>query len=205
LNELNITDWPLAQVPGMNPRKLAILHKECGMETVGDLLSWYPFRYIDRTRIYTTAELQEDMPYIQLVVRVDQIKQLGAKNKQRLSVIARDQSGSIELVWFQGVKYIVDKIKQKQLLLVFGKPTLFNGNWNISHPEFEPFFEDGFVRPVHDVADPQRPVGLRCRRRGEQWRGQEGLEEGPLGGAAHPGSWSVRCHAQVVLSTGPYW
>jgi ATP-dependent DNA helicase RecG len=123
----------------MNPRKLAVLHKECGMETVGDLLSWYPFRYIDRTRIYTTAELQEDMPYIQLVVRVDQIKQLGAKNKQRLSVIARDQSGSIELVWFQGVKYIADKIKQKQLLLVFGKPALFNGNWNISHPEFEPF------------------------------------------------------------------
>ena len=109
------------------------------METVGDLLSWYPFRYIDRTRIYTTAELQEDMPYIQLVVRVDQIKQLGAKNKQRLSVIARDQAGSIELVWFQGVKFIIDKIKAGQLILVFGKPTLFNGNWNISHPEFEPF------------------------------------------------------------------
>lgn len=123
----------------MNPRKLAVLQKECAMETVGDLLSWYPFRYIDRTRIYSTSELQEDMPYIQLVVRVDKIKQLGAKNKQRLSVIARDQAGSIELIWFQGVKYIIDKIKQGQLLLVFGKPALFNGNWNISHPEFEPF------------------------------------------------------------------
>jgi len=109
------------------------------METVGDLLSWYPFRYIDRTKIYSTSELSEELPFIQLVLQVEHVKLIGNKNKQRLSVICRDQKGSIELIWFQGIKYTIDKVKAGQVLLVFGKPAMFNGSWNISHPEIELF------------------------------------------------------------------
>ncbi|MEX1189550.1 MAG: ATP-dependent DNA helicase RecG, partial [Bacteroidia bacterium] len=128
---------PLLSVPGILPKRVALLKKECGISTVSDLLQYYPFRYVDRTRFYTIKEISEELPYIQLVGKIQEVRLLGQSNKQRLSVQFKDATGTIELVWFQGIKYIQDRIKPGVDFIVFGKPTLFNGSWNMAHPELE--------------------------------------------------------------------
>ncbi|MCB0820214.1 MAG: ATP-dependent DNA helicase RecG [Bacteroidetes bacterium] len=119
------------------PKRIALLKKECGIETVGDLLQYYPFRYVDRTKFYQIREISEELPYIQLIGKIDQIRLQGVKHKQRLTARLSDTSGSIELVWFQGIKYIQQNIQNGIEYVVFGKPTLFQQNWNIAHPELE--------------------------------------------------------------------
>ncbi len=132
----------LTQVPGLLPKKIAILQKEAGLETVLDLLQWYPFRYIDRTRVYLSSELSEELPLIQLVGKLQNIKLIGEGKKQRMSAQLRDAAGSIELVWFQGYKFLHEKLQNGKEYLVFGKPSLFNGSWSIAHPEIELFFPE---------------------------------------------------------------
>lgn len=119
------------------PKRIALLKKECGIETVGDLLQYYPFRYVDRTKFYQISEISDELPYIQLVGKIDQIRLQGVKHKQRLTARLSDASGSIELVWFQGIKYIQQNIRPGLDYVVFGKPALFQNNWNIAHPELE--------------------------------------------------------------------
>ncbi len=165
IENMDVLDINLSSVPGIPPRKIAVLNKSSAIVTVGDLLSWYPFRYIDRTRIYLTSDLSEDLPFIQLVARVERIKLLGTKNKQRLSVLVRDSKGTLELVWFQGIQYVADKIKEGLVLLIFGKPTRFNGAWNISHPEIEPFVPEraakaSRMQPVYSSSEAMKRAQL---------------------------------------------
>ena len=99
------------------------------MDTFGDLLNWFPFRYVDRTRFYTIKEITEDLPLVQLIGRLENIRLIGAgKGKQRMSAILRDQTGTIELVWFQGIKFVLDKLRSGIDVIVFGKPTQFNNS-----------------------------------------------------------------------------
>lgn len=129
----------ITQIPGLLPRKAALLLKECNIATIGDLLQWYPFRYIDRTRIFTVKEIVEELPYVQLIGRIEKVEIKGKERTQRMTAVFRDQTGTIELVWFQGIKYAREKIKPGIDFLLFGKPTVFNGYYNIAHPELEVF------------------------------------------------------------------
>jgi len=130
----------------MSARKAQILRKDCDIHTWRDLLHWYPFRYVDRTRFYTIREIQADMPYVQLRGRIERISLKGVKARQRLSCYFKDETGTIELVWFQGVKWIHEKLKIGQEYILFGKPSEFNQTWNIVHPELEPYSEERAAR-----------------------------------------------------------
>jgi ATP-dependent DNA helicase RecG len=134
-----LLDNPIESLPGITARKAQILKKDCDIHTWGDLLRWYPFRYVDRTRFYTVSEIQPEMPFVQLKGRLEKISLKGSKGRQRLSCYLKDPTGSIELVWFQGVKWIEEKLKPGQEFIVFGKPSVFNQGWNIIHPELEPY------------------------------------------------------------------
>ncbi len=143
------------------PKRIALLKKECGIETVGDLLQYYPFRYVDRTRFYKINEVSEDLPYIQLIGKIDNIRLQGVKQKQRLTARLSDSSGSIELVWFQGIKYVQDSIRYGAEYVVFGKPALFQQSWNIPHPELELFSPEKLklaqrLQPVYPGTDALR-------------------------------------------------
>jgi len=128
---------PVEYLKGVGPQKAEILKAEMGIYSYGDLLTLYPFRYVDRTKFYKINEINPDMPYVQIRGRFTRMKTIGEKRAKRLSAIFKDESGEIELVWFQGIKWMVDKFKGDKEYIVFGKPQLYNGKWNIAHPEVE--------------------------------------------------------------------
>jgi ATP-dependent DNA helicase RecG len=123
-------------LPGVGPRRAALLASELSVRTVGDLLRLYPFRYIDRSSIQRIADVRSDAAYVQILARVVSAD-LAGKGGKRLSVVVQDDSGQMELVFFRGVKYTADRLKPGSVFLFFGKPTAFNGRLNMVHPEID--------------------------------------------------------------------
>jgi len=164
-----VFDTPLSALSSLPPKKLVLLKKDCGMDTFGDLLNWFPFRYVDRTRFYTIKEITEDLPLVQLIGRLENIRLIGAgKGKQRMSAILRDQTGTIELVWFQGIKFVLDKLRSGIDVIVFGKPTQFNNSWNIAHAEVELYSPEKAARaprlqPVYNSSEAMKRAWLDSR------------------------------------------
>ena len=124
-------------LPTVGPKKAAVLTKELKIVTVGDLLEYYPYKYVDRTTFYTIAELNTDMPYVQIRARLMSFSTEGMGRKLRLTALVADETGTLELVWFQGVRYIEDRYRVGQNYIIFGKPSRFGGHLNIVHPEME--------------------------------------------------------------------
>ncbi|MGZ3932798.1 MAG: ATP-dependent DNA helicase RecG [Bacteroidia bacterium] len=131
-------DTPIVYLKGIGPHKAEVLQKELGVFTFRDLLTYYPFRYIDRTKFQTISEISEDLPYVQLRGQITSISTFGDKRAKRLIVTFKDTTGVIDLVWFKGIDWISDKLQTQTDYIVFGRPTLFKGRFNISHPEIEP-------------------------------------------------------------------
>ncbi|WP_407429652.1 ATP-dependent DNA helicase RecG [Arcticibacter sp.] len=128
---------PVEYLKGVGQHKAELLKKELSIFTFQDLLYHYPFRYIDRTRFYKIREVNGSLPLIQIIGRVVSKEIVGEKQARRLVVQLRDDTGSMELVWFRALKWI-DRILHPGLaIVVFGKPTDFNGKVSISHPEVE--------------------------------------------------------------------
>ncbi len=136
---MEILDNDIKYVPGVGEARARLLERELGIRTVGDLLSHYPFRYIDRTRIYRIAEITEasQLSYVQFRARVTGVSYAGVGRKRRFSVQVQDPSGAAELIWFQGIKWIEKKVEVGREYLVFGRPNFFRGELSIAHPELE--------------------------------------------------------------------
>ncbi|TCC93526.1 ATP-dependent DNA helicase RecG [Pedobacter frigiditerrae] len=132
-------DTPLVYLKGVGPKRAELLQKELGMCTYEQLLNHYPFRYIDRTRFYKINELNPDMPLVQVIGRVISKETIGEKHKKRIVIKFTDDTGTMELVWFQSLKWVEDNIMRGSLYIAFGKPTFFNGSFSISHPDLEPY------------------------------------------------------------------
>lgn len=128
-------------IAGVGPRRAEILTKQLNISTVGDLLTYFPYKYIDRSRFYTVAECTDDTQYVQLRGRVSNFELRGQGAKQRLVARFSDGTGTMELIWFKGIKYIVDNLKINVEYIVFGKPTVFNGMLNIAHPDMDVYNE----------------------------------------------------------------
>jgi ATP-dependent DNA helicase RecG len=128
---------PIVYLKGVGPQRGDVLLKELGIHTYKDLLEHYPFRYIDRTKFYKIRELNQELPSAQVIGRVVSKAIIGEKRGRRLVVQFRDDTGTMELVWFQGVTWIDKMIQPGQVLIILGKPAEFNGKISISHPELE--------------------------------------------------------------------
>jgi ATP-dependent DNA helicase RecG len=122
---------------GMGPKRAELFGKELGIFTIGDLLSYYPYKYIDRTKIYQISEINSTQAYIQIKGRITSFRKEGTKYKQRLVANFADRSGSIDLVWFQGANWVEGNYQIGIEYIVFGKPAIFNRKINIAHPEIE--------------------------------------------------------------------
>ena len=122
---------------GVGPARAAVLRDEAGVATFGDLLYFYPYKYIDRSVVYTVSQLQEDMPYVQLRGHILDFATEGEGRKKRLKAVFTDGTGYVELVWFAGIKYVEKTLKVNQTYLMLGKPTSFNGRFSFPHPELE--------------------------------------------------------------------
>lgn len=138
-----ILDREIQYLPGIGEKRAALLEKELGIHTFGDMLYTFPYRYIDRSKVYSISEIDSASAYIQLRGKIIRTSTSGSGKTARLVATLRDESGAIDLVFFKGLKWIQEKISPSREYIVFGKPSLFNGVWNMVHPELEPVGESG--------------------------------------------------------------
>ena len=125
-------------LPGVGPQRAAVLEKELGIRSLHDLLYYFPYKYIDRSRLYYVHEIDGNMPYIQLRGQILSYEEAGEGYRKRLIGHFSDGTGVVDLVWFQGQKFVTGKYKVRTPYIVFGKPTVFGGRVNIAHPDIDP-------------------------------------------------------------------
>lgn len=134
----NLLQTPIEYLKGVGPNRGELLRKELGIFKYGDLVNFFPNRYIDRTRYYKVNELQNTVSEVQIIGKIIHIKTVEfGKNKKRLVATFVDDTGQMELVWFQGHKWIRESLKLNEVMVIFGKCTSFNGTFNMAHPEIE--------------------------------------------------------------------
>jgi ATP-dependent DNA helicase RecG len=134
----NLLLTPIEYLKGVGPSRGELLRKELGIHKYADLLNFYPNRYIDRTRYYKINELQNNVAEVQIIGKIINIKTVEfAKGRKRLVATFVDDTGQMELVWFQGHKWIRESLKLNQIIVIFGKCTSFNSMYNMAHPEIE--------------------------------------------------------------------
>ncbi|NJN41029.1 MAG: ATP-dependent DNA helicase RecG [Flammeovirgaceae bacterium] len=142
---------------GVGPQRAALLQKELHISTFGDLLTYYPFRYDDRTTFYKVNEVNEELPSVQLQGKILRLGIAGGGRKKRLVGTFRDDTGDLDLVWFQGIKWTLEKIKPGVEYIVFGKPNRYGSRISIAHPEIEPVSEKsergGYLQPVYPLTE----------------------------------------------------
>ena len=122
---------------GVGPQRATMLNKELNIFSLHDLLYYFPYKYVDRSRLYLIREINGNMPYIQLKGQILSFETIGEGRQKRLVAHFSDGTGVADLVWFQGIKYLVGKYKAHEEYIVFGKPTVFNGRINIAHPDID--------------------------------------------------------------------
>jgi ATP-dependent DNA helicase RecG len=133
----NFFDTPIEYLKGIGPAKADVLKKELQIYTYADLLKHYPFRYIDRTKFYKIKDISPDLPFIQLTGTIIHKEIVGQRQAKRLVVTIEDETGKLELVWFQGLKWIDKTVQYGNEYVVFGKPNYYGSRANIVHPEIE--------------------------------------------------------------------
>lgn len=164
MNNILLTD--IKFLKGVGPKRAEILGKELGIHTYYDLLYHLPFRYIDKTHIHTIKEISGDMPSIQLKGRFFTFTTQGEGARKRLHALFTDGTGNIEIVWFNSVKRMKESLSVGKEYIIFGKPTLFNNRYSISHPEIEdykPNSESQGLRGIYTLTDKMRNSNFSSR------------------------------------------
>lgn len=164
----SILDQDIMYLPGVGPRKKEILSKELNINTFGDLLEYYPYKYVDRTQIYRIAQLHGDMPYVQLKGRILSFEEfdMGPRRK-RLVAHFSDGWNVADLVWFQGTKYILNTYKVGVDYIVFGKPSMYGGRFQIAHPDIDEVTElkltEMGMQPHYGTSERMKKAGITSR------------------------------------------
>ena len=157
----------ITYLPGVGPARAKILGDELNIHTLEDLLNYYPSKHIDRTRLYYVHELSADMPFVQLKGQILSFEEEGAGRKQRIIAHFTDGHGLIDLVWFNGLKYVRSSYKLRHDYIVFGKPTYFNGRFNIVHPDIDDASSLAVsnlgLRPYYSVPEKTCKRGINSR------------------------------------------
>jgi len=164
----HVLETPIEYLKGVGPLRGELLRKELGIATFGDLLLHYPFRYVDRSRFHRVAELTEDMPQAQLRGRLGPLRTAGEKQGRRLTATFTDASGTLDLVWFKGIRWLQGSLKPGEEYILFGKPSAFKGKVNFAHPDLElaATWEQGLeavLQPVYSTTEKLTAKGLGSR------------------------------------------
>ena len=165
---LNILDQDIKYLPGMGPRRTELLNKELGIATWGDLLEHFPYKYVDRSRIYRSSELQADMPFVQLRGKILSFEEFAmGPRKKRVVAHFSDGHGVVDLVWFNGAKYVYQQYKEGVEYIVFGKPGIFNGRFQFTHPDIDKASElvlsEMGMQPYYMTTEKMKNGGLQSR------------------------------------------
>ena len=154
-------------LPGVGPQRASVLEKELGIRSMHDLLYYFPYKYIDRSRLYYVHEIDGNMPYIQLRGQILSFEEIGEGYRKRLVAHFSDGTGVVDLVWFQGQKFVTNKYKLRTPYIVFGKPTVFGGRVNIAHPDIDPADElvisNMGLQPYYNTTERMKRGSLNSR------------------------------------------
>jgi len=160
-------DTSIEFLKGVGAQRAALLNKELKIFTFGDLIQYYPFRYEDRTRFYQIRELNENLPNVQIRGKLSNAETIGSGRKKRLIATLQDETGSVELVWFKGINWVLKKLQSGAVYVVFGKPTRYSGRINIAHPELDLYAaahdQPGYLQPVYHTSDTMKRKFLDSR------------------------------------------
>ena len=165
---MDILDQDIMYLPGVGPNRKKILSDELGIQTYGDLLNYYPYKYVDRSKVYTIHELTGDMPFVQIVGRILSFETFETgPRKERVVAHFSDGTAIADLVWFQGGKYAKQTYKIGTEYVVFGKPTVFNSRINITHPDIDAAntleLEAMGMQPYYSTTEKMKKRGLTSR------------------------------------------
>ena len=155
-------------LPGVGPSRKKMLSKELGIETYGDLLEYYPYKYVDRSRVYTVHELTGDMPFVQVVGHILSFETFPmGPRKERVVAHFTDGTGIMDLVWFNGGKYAARTYKIGQDYLVFGRPSVYNNRIQVQHPDMDDASKIDVtgmgMQPYYNTTEKMKKAGLTSR------------------------------------------
>ena len=158
---MSALDTDIQYLPGVGPKRAALLKNELGTGTFGDLIRIYPFRYIDRSSITRICDIRPDLAYVQVMARITKVTLYGPNSSvhdlsqpvkwpavKRMSVMVADTSGEMEMVFFKGMKWNYEKLRPGNVFVFFGKPSTFGDRINLVHPEVDPAPQNGQAGPV---------------------------------------------------------
>ncbi len=164
---LDILNQDIQYMPGVGPKKKEILQKELGIESISDLLEYYPYKYVDRTHIYRIVDMSGELPFIQIKGRILSFEELSSGRKKRLVAHFSDGTGVVDLVWFSGIKYATQQYKENIEYIVFGKPSVFNGRYQFAHPDIDKAADLQLsqmgMQPYYSTTEKMKKVGLTSR------------------------------------------
>ncbi len=164
----DILKQDIMYVSGVGPTKKQILNKELGIKTIGDMLEYYPYKYVDRSHVYSISSLTQDMSFVQIKGRILSFETfpMGIK-KKRLVAHFGDGTGVVDLVWFSGTQYVTKNFKVGVDYIVFGKPTIFGGRFQFTHPEIEKTenlqLSQMGMQPYYVTTEKMKNAGLTSR------------------------------------------
>ena len=167
----DITTRDIKYLQGVGPQRATMLNKELNIFSLRDLLYYFPYKYVDRSRLYYIHEIDGNMPYIQLKGQILSFETMGEGRQRRLVAHFSDGTGVIDLVWFQGIKYLMGKYKAHEEYIVFGKPTVFNGRINVAHPDLDPAKDLSLsgmgLQPYYNTTEKMKRSGLNSHALGK--------------------------------------
>ena len=155
-------------LPGVGPKRKGILSTELGVKTWGDLLEYYPYKYIDRTKVYRISELQGEMPFVQIRGKIASFEEfvIGKRTKRIIAHLG-DGTGFVDLIWFNGAQFITRNYKVGTEYIVFGKPTIYNGRYQFAHPEIsevrEGMTEGNRMQPYYITTEKMKKAWLQSQ------------------------------------------
>ncbi len=180
----DITTRDIKYLQGVGPQRAALLDKELQLRSLRDLLYYFPYKYVDRSRLYYIHEIDGNMPYIQLQGEILSFETIGEGRQRRLVAHFSDGTGVVDLVWFQGIKYLLGRYKVHEPYIVFGKPTMFNGRINIAHPDIDPAGELTLstmgLQPYYSTTEKMKRGGLNSHALEKLMKNAFALLQAPL-------------------------
>jgi ATP-dependent DNA helicase RecG len=171
----NFLETKIEFLKGIGPLRGDLLKKEFGIYTYYDLLTLYPFRYVDRSKFYKIKDITEDLPYVQLKGKIIKTELLGDKFQKRFLAYLKDETGVIELIWFQGAKWLEGKFKPGTEYVVLGKPAEYRGKFNIPHPDVDLVSDDSIK--LNSALQPVYPSTEKLKSKGLDTKGLMKLQE----------------------------
>ena len=180
----DLTTRDIKYLQGVGPQRATLLNKELAIYSLHDLFYYFPYKYVDRSRLYYIHEIDGNMPYIQLKGQILSIETVGEGRQRRLVAHFSDGTGVVDLVWFQGIKYLMGKYKAHEEYIVFGKPTVFNGRINIAHPDIDPAKDLTLstmgLQPYYNTTEKMKRAGLNSHALEKLMSNAFALLQGPL-------------------------